>query len=105
MEIQYGGYDKVGFTTRDLYNFCHHNKVETVAAGGAQTIISNLTECRRWDLDFFFDYKTDEKGHLKELLWCDSQCWLDYASFGDVVIFDNTYKMNQYNLPLVLLLG
>ena len=105
MEMQYSGYDKVGFTTRDLYNFCHRNKVETVAAGDAQTVISYLTECRRRDPDFFFDYKTDEKGHLKELLWCDSQCWLDYASFGDVVIFDNTYKMNQYNLPLVLLLG
>ena len=35
MEMQYGGYDKVGFTTRNLYNFCHLNKVETVAAGDA----------------------------------------------------------------------
>jgi len=68
MEMLYGGYDKVGFIKRDLYNFCHHNKVETVAAGDAQTVISYLTECRRRDPDFFFDYKTDEKGHLKVLL-------------------------------------
>ena len=66
--MQYSGYDKVGFTTRDLYNFCHRNKVEIVAAGGAQTVINYLTECGRIDPDFFFDYKTDEKGHLKGLL-------------------------------------
>jgi zinc finger SWIM domain-containing protein 3 len=24
---RYGGYDKVGFTTRGLYNFCHYNKL------------------------------------------------------------------------------
>jgi zinc finger SWIM domain-containing protein 3 len=40
---QYGGYDKVGYTMRDLYNFCHRNKVETVAAGDAQAVISFLT--------------------------------------------------------------
>jgi len=38
--------------------------VDTVAAGDAQTVISYLTECRRMDPDFFFDYKTDEKGRL-----------------------------------------
>ena len=68
MEMLYGGHDKVGFTRRDLYNFCHRNKVDTFAAGDAQTVISYLTECRRRDPDFFFDYKTDEKGHLKGLL-------------------------------------
>jgi len=47
-----------------LVYFYHHNKVDTVAAGDAQTVISYLTECRRMDPDFFFDYKTDEKGRL-----------------------------------------
>ncbi|CAD6226740.1 unnamed protein product [Miscanthus lutarioriparius] len=74
--------------------------METVAAGGAQTVISYQIECRRRDPDFFFDYKTNQKGHLKGLLWCDSQCWLDYVAFGDVIVFDSTYKMNRYNLPL-----
>jgi len=105
MEIFYGGYDKVGFARRDLYNFCHRNKVDTVAAGDAQTVISYLTECRSRDPDFFFDYKTDEKGHLKGLLWCDTQSRLDYSAFGDVVVFDSTYKTNRYNMPLVPFVG
>jgi zinc finger SWIM domain-containing protein 3 len=72
MEKHYGGYDKVGFTKRDLYNFYHRNKVDIVAAGDAHTVINYLTECRHRNHDFFFDYRTDEKGHLKGLLWCDT---------------------------------
>ncbi|XP_021321349.1 protein FAR1-RELATED SEQUENCE 5 [Sorghum bicolor] len=105
MQKQYGGYDKVGYTMKDLYNFCHRNKVETVAAGDAQTVISYLTECKCRDPDFFFQYKTDGEGHLKGLLWCDCQCRFDYAAFGDVVVFDSTYKTNRYNLPLVPFVG
>jgi zinc finger SWIM domain-containing protein 3 len=42
---------------------------------------------------------------MKGLLWYDCQCRLDYAAFGDVVVFDSTYKMNRYNLPLVPFVG
>ena len=105
LEIQYGGYDKVGCTTRDLYNFCHRYKAETIAAGDAQTVISYLIELQRRDPDFFFKYMVDGEGHLKGLFWCDSQCLLDYEAFGDVVVFDSTYKINRYNLPLVPFVG
>ena len=53
MVMLYGGYDKDGFINRDLYNFYHCNKVKTVAAGDAQTVISYLTECSCRDPDFF----------------------------------------------------
>jgi zinc finger SWIM domain-containing protein 3 len=49
----------------------------------------------------FFEYIVDGEGHLKGLFWCDSQCLLDYEAFGDVFVFDSTYKTNRYNLPLV----
>jgi len=105
MEMLYGGHDKVGFTRRDLYISIITIRWDTVAAGDAQTVISYLTECRRMDPDFFFDYKTDEKGHLKGLLWCDTQSRLDFSAFGDVVVFDSTYKTNRYNMPLVPFVG
>jgi len=46
-EIQkmlYGGYDKIGYTQRDLYNCCHHHKQGIISAGGAQTVIRYLRE-------------------------------------------------------------
>ncbi|MBE1615985.1 hypothetical protein IDF54_14100, partial [Flavobacterium sp. SaA2.13] len=47
----------------------------------------------------------DGKGHLVAMFWCDTQCLLDYAAFGDVVVFDSTYKTNRYNVPLVPFAG
>ena len=35
------------------------------------------------------------------MFWCDTQCMLDYAAFGGVIVFDSTYKINLYNLPFV----
>ncbi|XP_039841663.1 protein FAR1-RELATED SEQUENCE 5-like [Panicum virgatum] len=104
MEMQYGRYDKIGYTSRDLYNFCHLYKQEIIAAGDAQTIISHLMERQNRDSDFFFKYMTNGEGHLEGLFWCDTQCLLDYEAFGDVV-FDSTYKTNWYNLPLVPFVG
>jgi zinc finger SWIM domain-containing protein 3 len=39
------------------------------------------------------------------VLWCDFQSQMDYRAFGDVIVFDGTYKTNKYNLPLVPFVG
>ncbi|PNT70062.1 hypothetical protein BRADI_2g04713v3, partial [Brachypodium distachyon] len=101
----YGGYDEVGCTTREIYNFCHLYKQETVAAGDAQTVICHMMARRERDPNFFFKYLVDGEGHLKGLFWADSQSRLDYEVFGDVVVFDSTYRTNKYNLPFVPFVG
>ncbi|XP_047067091.1 protein FAR1-RELATED SEQUENCE 5-like isoform X2 [Lolium rigidum] len=57
------------------------------------------------DPDFFFKYLVDREGHLKGLFWADSQSRRDYEAFGDVVVFDSTYRTNKYNLPFVPFVG
>jgi zinc finger SWIM domain-containing protein 3 len=57
------------------------------------------------DPDFFFDHQLDKKGRLKNLFWCDSQSRKDYQDYGDVVVFDSTYKMNRYGMPFVPFVG
>ncbi|XP_014751141.1 protein FAR1-RELATED SEQUENCE 5-like [Brachypodium distachyon] len=99
--MQYGGYDEVGCTTRDIYNFCHLYKQETVAAGDAQTVIRDMMARQEIDSNFFFKYLVDGEGHLKGFFWADSQSRLDYEVFGNVVVFDSTYRTNKYNLPFV----
>jgi zinc finger SWIM domain-containing protein 3 len=39
------------------------------------------------------------------MFWCDSQSHQDYQDFGDVVAFDNTYKMNRYGMPFIPFVG
>lgn len=102
---RYGGYDRVGFTSRDLYNFLHRCKLQTLSPGDAQTLINYMIVQKRRDPDFCFQYKRDGRGHLTGVLWCDFQSQMDYRAFGDVVVFDGTYKTNKYNLPLVPFVG
>ncbi|XP_010233328.1 protein FAR1-RELATED SEQUENCE 5-like [Brachypodium distachyon] len=103
--MQYRGYDEVGCTTRDIYNFCHLYKQETVTAGDAQAVICHMMARQERDPNFFFNYLVDGEGHLKGLFWADSQSRLDYEVFGNVVVFDSTYRTNKYNLPFVPFVG
>ena len=68
-------------------------------------MIMHMMARRERDVDFFFKYLVDEHGHLKGLFWADSQSRLDYEAFGDVIVFDSTYRTNKYNLPFVPFVG
>ena len=67
---------------------------KTIARGDAQTVIRHMEARKERDPDFFFKYVIDEEGHLKHLFWSDCQSHLDYVAFGDVVVFDSTYRTN-----------
>jgi len=105
LEMQYGGYDKVRCVSRDVYNFCYRYKLGTIAKGDSQTMIRHMVARQERDPDFSFKYLIDERGHLKQLFWSDTQSCLDYEAFGDVVVFDSTYRTNGYNLPFVPFVG
>ena len=47
----------------------------------------------------------DAEGRLRNLFCSDAQSHMDYGVFGDVVVFDSTYRVNRYNLPFVPLIG
>ncbi|CAL8162721.1 unnamed protein product [Prunus armeniaca] len=46
-----------------------------------------------------------EENILANLFWRDSQSLHNYRYFGDVLIFDSTYKINVYDKPLVVFVG
>ena len=69
--MQYDGYDQVGCTERDIYNYCHFNKQETIAEGDSETVIKHMTARQELDPDFFFKYLVDDFGHLHGLFWAD----------------------------------
>ena len=39
------------------------------------------------------------------MFWCDAQSRQDYNDFGDVMVFDSTYKMNRYGMPFIPFVG
>ncbi|KAG5531304.1 hypothetical protein RHGRI_026050 [Rhododendron griersonianum] len=67
---------------------------------------ANVPRKRKWaDPLFFFKYTVDEDNRLGKLFWADSKSRMDYAAFGDVLIFDTTYRTNAYKKPFVILAG
>lgn len=47
---------------------------------------------------FFYAVQVDQDGRLTNLFWRDSLSKFDYHCFGDVLVFDSTYRTNRNNL-------
>lgn len=105
MEQQYGGPYNVGYVTRDLYNYSYLNKKAKIADGDANAVLELMKQKQMEDPDFFFEYQTSSEGRLLNLFWCDGQSRLDYKAFGDLVLFDSTYRTNKYKMPFVPFVG
>lgn len=105
MEKQYGGPYNVGHVIKDLYNFSFLNKKAKIADGDANAVFRYMKQKQQEDPEFFFDYETSSEGRLLNLFWCDGQSRLDYQAFGDLVIFDSTYRTNRYKMPFVPFVG
>ena len=102
---RYGSYDKCGLVRRDVYNLCCREKRKLLAKGDAETAIGIMKSRKEKDPDFFFEYVLDAEERLKSMLWCDAQSRRDYQDYGDVLVFDSTYKMNRYGMPFIPFVG
>jgi zinc finger SWIM domain-containing protein 3 len=105
MVTQSGSFDKVGFASRDLYNFFARYKKKRILGRDAEFVLNHMKAQVQQDAEFFFKYTMDDEGHLRNLFWADSQSQIDYEAFGDVVVFYSTYRVNRYNLPFVPFIG
>ncbi|XP_039137519.1 protein FAR1-RELATED SEQUENCE 5-like [Dioscorea cayenensis subsp. rotundata] len=54
---------------------------------------------------FFFDMELDELGQTRCVFWADGRSRMAYSQFGDVVIFDTTYKTNRFGFPFAPFVG
>nr|XP_040249178.1 protein FAR1-RELATED SEQUENCE 5-like [Aegilops tauschii subsp. strangulata] len=83
----------------------NQEKMKLIAKGDVETAVGIMRSRKAKDPDFFFEYKLDKEGRLKSMFWCDAQSRRDYQDYGDVVVFDSTYKMNIYGMPFVPFVG
>ncbi|KAJ4755030.1 Protein FAR1-RELATED SEQUENCE 5 [Rhynchospora pubera] len=73
--------------------------------GDAVGMVHYLQKRAAKELGFSFSMQLDAKDQITNLFWCDARSRIDYYYFGDVVCFDNTYKVNGYDRPFVSFLG
>ncbi|XP_074292620.1 protein FAR1-RELATED SEQUENCE 5-like [Silene latifolia] len=93
-----GGDAFVGHTKRDHINYVNRLKMKSIEGGDAATLINLMTKRQAEEPGFFFRVQFDEKGRLSNLFWRDAMMRDYYLLYGDVKIFDTTYRTNRYNL-------
>jgi MULE transposase-like protein/FAR1 DNA-binding domain-containing protein len=100
-----GGDEFVGHTKRDHLNFVNRLRMQSIESGDAQNMINVMIEEAEKDSEFYYRVRLDQDGKLVALFWCDRMMREDYRIYGDVMIFDTTYRTNRYNLICAPIVG
>nr|XP_015619202.1 protein FAR1-RELATED SEQUENCE 5-like [Oryza sativa Japonica Group] len=85
MERHHGGFDATDFVSRDLYNYFTRLRKKHILGGDVERVIKYFQSRQKDDMEFFFEYETDEAGRLKRLFWSDPQSRINYDAFGDLM--------------------
>ncbi|XP_021752509.1 protein FAR1-RELATED SEQUENCE 5-like [Chenopodium quinoa] len=98
MATEARGEQNVGYSVVDHLNFCLRLRMEQIEARDSQTLVNILNQEQSEDSNFCFRVKFDNEGRISNIFWRDSMMLEDCRIYGDVLVFDTTYRTNQYNL-------
>ncbi|KAL6195590.1 hypothetical protein ACLB2K_031208 [Fragaria x ananassa] len=105
MAEQSGGYMRVGFIVKDLYNKIDQQRRTALFESDSEGALSYMNALVVKDPHFFCRFTADLEDRMVDMFWRDGNSFVDYQCYGDVLIFDSTYKTNVYNMSLVLFVG
>ncbi|XP_042051332.1 protein FAR-RED IMPAIRED RESPONSE 1-like [Salvia splendens] len=105
VEVQSGGPDKLGATPRDCRNFINERRRLRLGDGDANAIHKLFSSLQKKDPTFFHLMDLDEDLRLRNVMWIHPCSIAAYQDFHDVVSFDTTYLINQYQMPLATVVG
>jgi hypothetical protein len=81
-----------------LHGYGTMAKTSVVGTGDLQSLISHLKSRANKDGMFYWDVQLDRGGRMTNFFWRDGRSRIDYDCFGNVVVFDLTYRLNKQNL-------
>lgn len=73
-------------------------KSPAAGTGDLQGLVNHLKNRANEDGMFYWDVQIDRGGRMTNFFWRDGRSRIDYDCFGDVVVFDSTYRLNRQNL-------
>lgn len=101
-----GSLENIGFTSQDIRNVLRdirHHVFDSSDAKEGLTLLQEL-KCNSFG-EFFYRVDVDEDNRVRSMLWVDPRSLNAYKKFGDVVVFDSTYRTNRYSMPFVPITG
>ncbi|PWA87446.1 protein FAR1-RELATED SEQUENCE 11 [Artemisia annua] len=86
------------FLVKDVHNF--FTKVNKVRSpNDARELLEYCKSAKSDNPNFQFAYTIDDENRLEHICWSQAHCFNWYKKYGDVVVFDTTYKVNSYEMP------
>ncbi|XP_043714544.1 protein FAR1-RELATED SEQUENCE 11-like [Telopea speciosissima] len=92
------------FNVKDVYNFLSSQK-SFKRENDAANLVLKCKHLKSLDLEFQYEYQVDDENRLEYITWCHSTSIRGYQLYGDVVVFDTTYKLNAYDMPIGVWVG
>ncbi|KAK4760089.1 hypothetical protein SAY87_023220 [Trapa incisa] len=89
--------ENTGIVQRDQ-NLVTEQNLVFIEGADAQSLCQWFKKKKNGDIMFFHDVQLDQEGRVTNFFWCDGRSRIDYGYFGDVVVFDATYRINKYNM-------
>ncbi|XP_062219272.1 protein FAR1-RELATED SEQUENCE 5-like [Phragmites australis] len=80
-------------------------KAPAIGTGDLQSLVSHLKSRANEDGMFYWDVQLDQGGRMTNFFWRDGRSRIDYDYFGDVVVFDLTYRLNKQNVVCAPFVG
>ncbi|KAF8016193.1 hypothetical protein BT93_H1644 [Corymbia citriodora subsp. variegata] len=93
-----GGSKNLGFNLRDCLNYLQTKRSEIIIEGDCQKFLNHFHSMEQQNPMFSYAIQVDKDGRLTNIFWTDSLSKFDYDCFGDVLIFDTTYRTSKYEM-------
>ncbi|KAG5530132.1 hypothetical protein RHGRI_030489 [Rhododendron griersonianum] len=74
-------------------------------ANDAMDLLQYCKIAKEEDCKFQYVFTLDEERKLEHIFWSAAHCIDWYQKYGDVVVFDTTYKINAYQMPFRIFVG
>ncbi|GJR07786.1 FAR1-related sequence 5-like protein [Tanacetum coccineum] len=104
MKQIHGGFDIVGVTVNDCKN--QKKKISVfIVDRDTQMAVEKLLSQKLHSPGFYANYYKGDDDRLVGLFWADEEAIRNYATFGDMVSFDATFRSNKYQMVFVPFTG
>ncbi|XP_021770663.1 protein FAR1-RELATED SEQUENCE 5-like [Chenopodium quinoa] len=100
-----GGSLNLGCTRKDIYNALDVEKSNRLDDSDCNQSIKYFAQRQAKESDFYYEFEVDETNSLTCTFWRDGRMKRDYKFFGDMMVFDTTYRTNKYDMICALFVG
>ncbi|KAL2897661.1 Protein FAR1-RELATED SEQUENCE 11 [Bienertia sinuspersici] len=100
-EIKHG---ELSFIERDVRNLFAKVK-RMLGDDDVKRLLEYMKLAKQENNMFQYAYTPDDERRFEHLFWRQAQSFELYQKYGDVVVFDMTYKVNTYDMPCGIFVG